>query len=713
MRNLLKLIVFLFTFYGFSQINPCGTILNDTFDESGALPTEWTEYNTTGSATFASGKLKFEHSTDQPSAYRTFNAISNKVTLSFDVSASRSYASCQVNLISETGQYLATLDVGSKSASIQYATTILEGVPGGFTNGSPEITLQTNTFYAINANINFTTKTIDYYVDGVLMAADVPFLEPANNIAKVDIQSLFMYNDNGQFQFDNIYFLSVDENRLNLMSSVSVSETLLSAVSIGVNYGQYPQTAVATFQTVLNEVKTVLANCEATSAAVDQALADLQAAKVVFEATKKDDPVLKIYSEYDFSGDMHEIYCGFYNGTLAAYDNWAVSFTLDKGYMATFAEDVNGTGVSKVYVAADHDLRINLPAELQKKASFIRVSPWRDVHKKGLAGGGTDVAVALNNSWYYNWSNTGENLGEIEFVPNQWSGGSISKSVSLGERMDISHHMAFNEPDNDDQSNMTTDKAIEKYELLLASGLRLGSPANTDGAKGATWRNEFMEKAEAKGLRVDYIVVHYYKKTSPANFYNWLKAIHDKWQRPIWIKEFNYGAPWVSNKPADIQASSDGLESYINMLDDTSFVERYSVFTWQPDNAERFTFFTVRRPIELNVSGIMYRDHVSPVAYTQEVYEQGVNLAVTSFEKSNIRLYPNPITGKELTINYAASSITNNVVVKIFNVYGKEVFKKTNTPKQIDVSSLSNGVYLVQMISGDKKINKKIIITNQ
>ncbi|XGA85324.1 T9SS type A sorting domain-containing protein [Polaribacter sejongensis] len=60
-----------------------------------------------------------------------------------------------------------------------------------------------------------------------------------------------------------------------------------------------------------------------------------------------------------------------------------------------------------------------------------------------------------------------------------------------------------------------------------------------------------------------------------------------------------------------------------------------------------------------------------------------------------------------------ASSITNNVVVKIFNVYGKEVFKKTNTPKQIDVSSLSNGVYLVQMISGDKKINKKIIITNQ
>ena len=708
----LGFIAVLCSIYSFAQTNPCGTIINDTFDEAGALPSEWTEYNTTGSVTIADGKLKFEHSTAQPSAYRTFTAISNNVTLSFDVSASRSYASCQVNLISDAGEYLSTIDVGSKSASIQYATTIVAGVPSGFTHGSPEVVLQTNTFYSINATINFTTKTIDYYANGVLMAANVPFLESATNIAKVDIQSLFMYSDNGQFLFDTISFLSADENRLNLMSSVSISETLLSTAPIGVNYGQYPQAAVDTFQGVLNDANTVLANCEATSTAIDKALADLEAAKVVFKTSKKDDPVLKIYSDYNFSGDKHEIYCGFYNGTLAAYDNWAVSFTLDKGYMVTFAENINGTGVSKVYIASEENLRINLPLNLQKNISFIRVSPWRDVHKKGLAGGGTDIAIALNNSWYYNWSNTGENLGEIEFVPNQWSGGSIEKSVSLGERMDITHHMAFNEPDNDDQSNMAVDKAIEKYELLLASGLRLGSPANTDGAKGATWRNEFMEKAVEKGLRVDYIVVHYYKKSTPAVFYNWLKAIHDKWQRPIWIKEFNYGAPWVSNKPADIQDASDGLESYLKMMDETSFVERYSVYTWQPDS-ERFSFFTVRRPIELSISGIMYRDYVSPVAYTQEVYEQGVNLAVTSFDTSNVGIYPNPVTNQLLTINYTDPSLFTNAVIKIYNVLGKEVLKKTNVSNQMDVSGLSDGIYLVQIIAGDVQVTKKIIITNQ
>ena len=278
--------------------------------------------------------------------------------------------------------------------------------------------------------------------------------------------------------------------------------------------------------------------------------------------------------------------------------------------------------------------------------------------------------------------------------------------------MDITHHMAFNEPDNDDQSNMAVDKAIEKYELLLASGLRLGSPANTDGAKGATWRNEFMEKAVEKGLRVDYIVVHYYKKSTPAVFYNWLKAIHDKWQRPIWIKEFNYGAPWVSNKPADIQDASDGLESYLKMMDETSFVERYSVYTWQPDS-ERFSFFTVRRPIELSISGIMYRDYVSPVAYTQEVYEQGVNLAVTSFDTSNVGIYPNPVTNQLLTINYTDPSLFTNAVIKIYNVLGKEVLKKTNASNQMDVSGLSDGIYLVQIIAGDVQVTKKIIITNQ
>ncbi|WP_165876200.1 glycosyl hydrolase [Mariniflexile fucanivorans] len=497
---------------------------------------------------------------------------------------------------------------------------------------------------------------------------------------------------------------------MELLNGVNAGQTSLASVTVGDSYGQYPQSAIDAFQLAINDANVVLADCATTSTAMTQALSDFQSAKAVFDAAIVNDPVLKIYSGYNFSGEEKEIYCGYYNGTLGENDDWAVSFTLEKGYMATFAEHINGTGASKVYVAADADLSINLPANLQQKVSFIRISPWRNIKKKGLGAKGDDVVAALDNSWYYNWGTTGESIGDAEFVPNQWGGGSIAKAVSLGERMDITHYMAFNEPDNEDQSNMTVDKAIEKYEELLASGLRLGSPANTDGAVGAAWRDEFMTKAEANGLRVDYMVVHYYKKTTPEGFYNWLKAIYDKWQRPIWIKEFNYGATWVSNKPTTNEDASDGLESYINKLDDTDFIERYAVFTWQPDNAV-YSLMSVRTPVTLSTSGVMYRDHISPVAYTQEVYEQGEQLSVGDNSiDSTILIYPTVVKDGVLNFVYSNEMKNSKIELTIYNTMGQQIKKVSNLGSSINISNLSVGVYIVKIKSGFNYFTKKIIV---
>ena len=706
----LSIIAILFFMCGFAQTNPCGSIINDTFDTAGALPSEWTEYNTAGSVTVADGKLKFEHNKTMPSAYRTLTPVTSNAAFSFDVKASRNTVNCQIHLVSSTGKHLTSFAMGKGSTSIKIATTLEGGVPSGYTDGIPEITLIKDTDYSISAQIDFATKKVNFYNAGALVYEGAPFLEDAEDIAKIDIQLIYMYSDNGQFYFDNIAILSANENRILLQSNVGAAETLLSTVSVGENYGQYSQSAVDTFQTGVNQANTVLVNCNATSIAIDSALTDLQAAKEAFEAARVNDPVLKIYSDYNFSGTEHQMYCGHYNGTLAEYNDWAASFTLDKGYMVTFAENINGTGVSKVYIASKENLRINLPAELQKTVSFIRVSPWKDVLKKGIGAKGDAVVEALNNSWHYNWGNDGEAIGGAEFVPNQWSGGSVAKAISLGERMDITHHMAFNEPDNEDQSNMTVDTAIEKYEYLLASGLRLGSPANTDGTKGATWRDEFMTKAEEKGLRVDYMVVHYYKKTTPAGFYNWLKAIYDKWHRPIWIKEFNYGATWVSNKPATNQEASDGLESYINKLDETSFIERYAVFTWQPDS-EVYSLMSVRYPVTLSASGVMYRDHISPVAYTQEVYEQGANLSVGKNSiSSKVIVYPTVVTTGILNVKYSEELNNKNIELTFYNTMGQQVKKVVGLETRVDVGSLSNGLYMIKIESDLGSSTKRMII---
>lgn len=712
MKTKITFIFFLiFTLYSFAQTDSCGSIINETFEESVNLPTEWIEYNTSNRVTIDNGRLKLDHTLDKPSAYRTFTPVTTDFSFAFDVESTRNYVNCYMSLLSSTGKYLGSLGFGLQGdKNIKYASSLANGIPSGYSGGLLSAAYASNTTYSISLKANFTEQTLDFYNNGVLMTSDIPFLETTDDVAKIDIQLTYMYANEGRFFFDNISLISADENRLNLMSIANVSEVLLSNAKVGENYGEYPQSAVDKFQVAVDKANVILTNCDATSIEIDNALAALQAAKVVFDNAKKDDPVLKMYSEYDFSGEEKEMYCGYYNGDLAAHDNWVVSFTLEKGYMATFAEDVNGTGVSKVYIASEENLEINLPENLQKKVSFIRVSPWKNVLKKGLGAKGDDVVAALNNAWYYNWGTTGEAIENAAFVPNQWGGGSVAKAISLGERMDLTHYMAFNEPDNNDQSNMTVDKAIEKYQDLLASGLRLGSPANTDGAKGAAWRDEFLTKAEAAGLRVDYIVVHYYKKSTPAGFYNWLKAIYDKWKRPIWIKEFNYGAPWVNNKPTKNQAASDGLESYINMLDDNDFIERYAVFTWQPDDAV-YSLMSIRNPVTLSISGEMYRDHISPIAYTQEVYEQGANLGVGSEEiSSKILVYPTIVSNGILNLKVPEAINKNNLELTFYNAMGQQVKKVAEIKPTINVESLPSGLYVVQIKSDVEMSSKRIII---
>lgn len=712
MKFKLAFVIFIyFVNTNYAQTPSCGSVITDTFDETSVLPSEWIEYNTLGQVTVADGKLKLDYTTDKPSVYRTFDPVSNNFTYSFDIKSTRNYVNCNMNLISSTGKYLASFTFSLQSnTNIQYASSMDNGIPNSYTGSLLPTTYNTNTVYSLSMNADFTTQNIDFYNNGELKVSDVPFLENAKDVAKIDIELIYMYNNEGRFFFDNISLISAVENRLLLINSVKTAETLLSSVSIGNKYNQYPQSAVDNFQLAVNNANVVFADCDVSSSVIDNAFSDFQTAKDIFNATQVNNPVLKIYSGYDFSGNEQEFYCGYYNGTLGEYDDWVVSFTLDKGYMVTFSENVNGTGVSKVYVAADEYLRINLPDKLQKKVSFIRVSPWNNALKKGVGAKGTDVVAALNNSWHYNWGTSGVAVGDAEFVPNQWGGGTVTKAISLGERMDISHYMAFNEPGNDDQSNMSVDIAITKYQYLLASGLRLGSPANQDNANGGNWRDEFMTKAKEQGLRVDYIVVHYYKKTSPANFYNWLKAIYDKWKRPIWVKEFNYGATWVSNKPATIEASSAGLESYINMLDEASFVERYAVFTWQPDQGV-YSLMSVRNPIMLSASGIMYRDHVAPVAYTQEVYEQGDQLSVdVNSTSSEFLVFPTVICNGILNVRYSKEIEGSNVELTIYNTIGKRVKKVSDLRTEIDVSSLSIGAYFIRMKSGMKNFIKRIII---
>lgn len=295
------------------------------------------------------------------------------------------------------------------------------------------------------------------------------------------------------------------------------------------------------------------------------------------------------------------------------------SFVLKRGYTATIAQNENGSGLSQNYVAQDHDLQINaLPPGLDKNVRFIRIFPWRWTNKKGVAG---DIWKKLNVGWYYDWNISQVSTPDLEYVPirqnRYWPNLDKQDWAKIGSP----HLLGFNEPDHKDQSNMTVDEAIAAWPDLLATGLRLGSPAVSDG--GLKWLYEFMDKARAAHLRVDFIAVHYYRSFSnpgdpqgAANqFYKYLKEIHDKTGLPIWVTEFNNGADWTHDPKPTIAQEKATIAAFVEMLDRTPFVERYAIYNWVED--VRRMQLREKEDGPLTPAGEAYRDEVSPLSYLQ------------------------------------------------------------------------------------------------
>jgi predicted extracellular nuclease len=73
----------------------------------------------------------------------------------------------------------------------------------------------------------------------------------------------------------------------------------------------------------------------------------------------------------------------------------------------------------------------------------------------------------------------------------------------------------------------------------------------------------------------------------------------------------------------------------------------------------------------------------------------------------DVSIFPNPSSG---TLNI--SSELNDYTLQVFDLTGKSVISKTNLSEnaQIDVTDLTNGIYMVKLNQGNNQLTKKIII---
>ncbi|MDI9256437.1 MULTISPECIES: T9SS type A sorting domain-containing protein [Flavobacterium] len=85
------------------------------------------------------------------------------------------------------------------------------------------------------------------------------------------------------------------------------------------------------------------------------------------------------------------------------------------------------------------------------------------------------------------------------------------------------------------------------------------------------------------------------------------------------------------------------------------------------------------------------------VAMAQDVKQQGETLG----------FYPNPVTNGKI---YITSKTAVDKEILIFDVLGKKVLQTTLSSKELNISSIPPGVYIIKITEGDTTATRKLIV---
>ena len=426
-------------------------------------------------------------------------------------------------------------------------------------------------------------------------------------------------------------FLSVQANDVTTVSQVTESVALTTATDYTITstdpFGSLGTIdiqnvdAVVIFQNIRPSVvvskylQNITINGEALSEETNARIGIWGNGCVIYPHVLKYSNALTVYTEGNFTGESRTDFIPYTKYTnLGDFKDNIESFILKRGYMATLATNTDGSGYSRVFIAQDEDLEIDLTLTnvdsgkrkyLLNKVAFIRVFPWNKVTKKGNAGGDSGQLRALDVTWYYDWNSGGSSTYDWEYVPHHHHEGWPAWSGLTGSNHNTI--LGNNEPNNQSDSK---EQYIEVSKIestffgtngswqnnAYAGGQRLGSPAMTSGNSRSSWLTTFMSLAEKYNCRIDFICDHYYVHNNGGN-YSWnVNANASTYGgRPTWITEWNYGANWTTSGeswPTSDMSASDANQTVTknalkdileNGLENNANCERYAIYNWVQD----------------------------------------------------------------------------------------------------------------------------------
>jgi len=252
-------------------------------------------------------------------------------------------------------------------------------------------------------------------------------------------------------------------------------------------------------------------------------------------------------------------------------------------------------------------------ADLARSAASPVVSP-----KKGVGHWGRRLPGApdlVGASWYYNWSprpKAAPGTVKAGFIPMVWGRHDVTdETLAQVRTAGYPALLTFNEPDGKGQANMSVAEAIRLWPKLEATGLRLGSPATTTGAR---WLDEFMDSAKAGGRRVDFICLHWYgditRDDPVGDLRNYLARYWERYHLPIWLTEYSGADFKYHRRRTTVKDNARFAAESAKMMEALPFIERYAWFAplVSPDDKSYGTVRLCLPDGTLTPVGLAYRD---------------------------------------------------------------------------------------------------------
>lgn len=206
--------------------------------------------------------------------------------------------------------------------------------------------------------------------------------------------------------------------------------------------------------------------------------------------------------------------------------------------------------------------------------------------KKGTASA---TVGSFGTSWSYNWSRGNfDSLSDDQFyVPMQFRQGWPAlptlhqKYSDWNDELKPAYLLGFNEPDKEEQANMTVGTAVGLWPQLTTMDVPLVSPGNAHGANGRAWLRDFSDQTDALGYRTDYAATHWYSTPNVNSVLNYVDGAQaDSNGRDVWLTEFAVVDWSGGNGNWSEETNYNFILEFMYRAESKANLDKYALFLW-------------------------------------------------------------------------------------------------------------------------------------